>query len=102
MYFKYENLKEQILNYSNVYEEINAIKTKEVYEVLKDEDVALWLGDKTDGSKTIFLVFRVSRRYNLWNFLTPTHNQIQFFKNILPGDYCKTDNKNSTVSRYSK
>lgn len=97
MNFKYENARDTILMYSNSYEVANDIKTLDIKEVLKEEDVALWVGDKSDGTKTLFVLFRVSRRFKLWNFLAPSDNQLRFFKHILPEVYEQVDTNNTNV-----
>ena len=98
---KFEELKDMILKGCNYYEKENNIKTINVSEIIRVDDIALFISEKSDNTKTLFVAFRCKRNIDSWFYLAPTENQKSFLKLFLPEFYTYVDNKN-TIDRNIK
>lgn len=99
-FYSYNELVDYIMNGSNIYEENNGIKTIS-NEILLDKGDIVFLGvNKSDNTKTLFVLFKLSRKMDIWSYLTPSENQVKvlaedlkdFYKGI---DFYNYLNKNS-------
>lgn len=75
---RYEEILGSILKAKNVYEDQKGIKTIDINEVFKTDDMAIITALKSDNTLTMFVAFSTSRKYiDQWLWLCPTENQIK-------------------------
>ena len=94
MILSYNNLINYIMEGSNSYEEVNGIKTLSYTELIKSEDIVFIAVDKSDNTKTLFILFKISRRGDIWSYVTPSKNQVNFLHENLKDFYTAIDINN--------
>ena len=82
--YLFETFEEALIfvNKPTNYEKINNIGIIKTEVVLNLEDVKLVCFHKSDNTKTIFLFFRNSTRYDIWKFWCPSEKQFEALKSI--------------------
>lgn len=94
MNYTYNELLKYILEGNNIYEEKNGIKTISLKELIKSEDISFISVEKSDNTKTLIVLFKLSRKGDIWNYVTPSENQVNFLKEHLTDYYKAIDINN--------
>ena len=77
MNLKFEEIKASILSTSNLYEEEHSVKTLNVEGRYKNENCAIFVALKSDGTQTIFYARKGKRNdENSWNWFCPSEVEI--------------------------
>ena len=78
MKLKFEDIPNSILSYPNQYEKEWGIQTKRVECLVKKETWAIFVGHKTDGTKTMFYARKAQRAdEDGWNWYCPSEDEVE-------------------------
>lgn len=75
----FQEIEKRILSARNLYEEANGIKTLKVECIFKKDSIAFFLGEKSDGRKTLFIALKFQPRTNndSWGWFCPDEEQAE-------------------------
>lgn len=91
----YDQVKELIFsNSNNKFESARGIFNVNMVEVYRGENIGYVTVSKSDGTKTLFVLVKTSRKYDSWGYLCPFDKQIESLAVDLPRYYFQIDNEN--------
>jgi len=98
---KFEEIHTSILNTTNSYEESRSIKTLNVECVIKKENSALFIADKSDNTRTIFYARKTKRGLDdTWSWFCPSEEELRDMLPLLNKIYFMINEKNDDMRKF--